>query len=371
MIVRDAADFVTETLDSVIDHVDDWLIVDTGSVDDTPTVITEYFAARGPSGELVHRPWVGFAHNRTEALALCHGRADYAFMIDADDLVSGRLNLDGLSEPGYRVRFGPNFVYWRPAFFKLDREWEFRGVVHEYAVATDGSHTVNLEGDYHFTFRSLGGRGKDPAKFQRDVDALMGEFDRDPNDARTAFYLGQSHRDLGDRTQRRRTSLRQLANAIGQLGFDVHVHEHVAGHQTTTENEILLHRATTAVALVTREVEQCADEQRHESAAGDGGDDAHGLARGHRSVETLQVAHVVVGHEQIHEATQCTLIVEQAIVEAGMGRIQIGQHLTKRGALDGHRRVASGQRTKSGGDAHGDGHGRNPTERVGNIPTVR
>lgn len=198
MIVRDAADFVTETLDSVIDHIDEWLIVDTGSVDDTPTVITEYFAARGLSGELVHRPWVGFAHNRTEALALCHGRADYAFMIDADDLVSGRLNLDGLSEPGYRVRFGPNFVYWRPAFFKLDREWEFRGVVHEYAVATDGSHTVNLEGDYHFTFRSLGGRGKDPAKFQRDIDALMGEFDRDPNDARTAFYLGQSHRDLGD-----------------------------------------------------------------------------------------------------------------------------------------------------------------------------
>ena len=198
MIVRDAAEFVTETLDSVIEYIDDWLIVDTGSVDDTPTVITNYFAARGLKGELVHRPWVGFAHNRTEALALCHGRADYAFMIDADDLVNGTLDLTNLHEPGYRVRFGPNFVYWRPAFFKLDREWEFRGVVHEYAVATDGSHTVNLEGEYHFTFRSLGGRGKDPAKFQRDVDALMGEFERDPNDARTVFYLGQSYRDLGE-----------------------------------------------------------------------------------------------------------------------------------------------------------------------------
>ena len=198
MIVRDAADFVTETLDSVIGYIDDWVIVDTGSVDNTPSVITDYFAARGIAGELVHRPWIGFAPNRTEALALCRGRADYAFMIDADDLVSGRLDLTGLSEPGYRVRFGPSFVYWRPAFFKLDREWQFRGVVHEYAVATDASHTVNLEGDYHFTFRSLGGRGKDPAKFQRDIDALMDELERDPDDPRTVFYLGQSHRDLGD-----------------------------------------------------------------------------------------------------------------------------------------------------------------------------
>lgn len=198
MIVRDAADFITETLQSVLPFIDEWVIVDTGSVDNTKQVIQSFFDQAPLEGQIVERPWIGFAHNRTEAIALCSGRGDYAFMIDADDLVEGYLDFANLDAPGYRVRFGPHNVYWRPALFSLNKKWEFRGAVHEYAVCVDGSQTVNLEGSYNFVFRSLGNRGKDPMKFQRDIDVLLAEYDKDAIDPRTVFYLAQSYRDLGD-----------------------------------------------------------------------------------------------------------------------------------------------------------------------------
>ena len=198
MIVRDAADFISETLQSVLPYVDEWVIVDTGSVDNTKQVIQNFFDEARLEGQLVERPWIGFAHNRTEAIALCSGRADYAFMIDADDLVEGRLDLSHLDAAGYCVRFGPHNVYWRPALFSLNKNWEFRGAVHEYAICLEGDPTINLNGDYNFVFRSLGNRGKDPLKFQRDIDVLLAEYEKDPTDPRTVFYLAQSYRDHGD-----------------------------------------------------------------------------------------------------------------------------------------------------------------------------
>lgn len=199
MIVRDAAPFVAETLACVAPYVDRWVIIDTGSVDDTPRVIQEFFAQAGIPGRLEHREWHGFAHNRTEVLAECRGEADYALMIDADDLIEGHLPLEDLTADCYRVKFGPDFVYWRCALFSLERQWEYRGAVHEYPICVDGGErTENLEGDYNFVFRSLGGRAHDPQRFRRDADALLRSWDEDGPDGRTAFYLGQSLRDLGE-----------------------------------------------------------------------------------------------------------------------------------------------------------------------------
>jgi glycosyltransferase involved in cell wall biosynthesis/GR25 family glycosyltransferase involved in LPS biosynthesis len=199
MIVRDAAGFVVETLRSVARFVDDWVVVDTGSTDDTAEVVSSFFAGAGIDGTLLRRPWVGFAHNRTEALAAAAGRADYALMLDADDVVVGELPLRDLDADAYRLRFGPDFVFWRTGLFRLNRGWEFRGAVHEYPVCVDAeADTVNLEGPYHVVFRSLGGRAHDPLRFQRDAEALLEEWDRAPGDPRTAFYLGQSFRDAGD-----------------------------------------------------------------------------------------------------------------------------------------------------------------------------
>ena len=68
------------------------------------------------------------------------------------------------------------------------------------------------------------------------------------------------------------------------------------------------------------------------SASGDGGDDGEGLAVGHRGVETLEEADVLVGQEDVHEAAQRPGLVEKAVGEAGMGGVEVLQDL-------GHRRT--------------------------------
>jgi len=216
MIVRDSAAFIEETLTTALPHVDTWCIVDTGSVDNTCAVITRFFAERGLAGTLHQRPWRGFGPSRTEALELARGTADYALMLDADDLIVGSLDTEQLAADGYRVRFGPDTVYWRTALFRLDRRWEYRGVVHEYAVCLDdGATTENLQGDYHVVFRSLGTRSQDPNRYLADARALLEDWEREA-DPRTAFYIASSMRDGGDDA----AALEWFERRVSMTGWD-------------------------------------------------------------------------------------------------------------------------------------------------------
>src|SRR5579871_1464094 len=85
MIVKNEAHVIRRCLASVCPVIDCWVIVDTGSTDGTQQIVRDFFAARGIPGQLHERPWVDFAHNRSEALDLAKSEADYSLIIDADD----------------------------------------------------------------------------------------------------------------------------------------------------------------------------------------------------------------------------------------------------------------------------------------------
>ena len=199
MIVRDEAHVVAETLAGIAARLDYWVVVDTGSSDATEEVVRSFFAERGLPGELHRRPWRDFGTNRTEALELCRGKADYAWVIDADDVVVGDLDLTRLTADVYHLRYGDDFVYWRPQLFRLGRAWRYEGVVHEYPAWDDPDVDVRrLEGDYHLLSRRLGARSRTADTYARDAAALGAVVAADPEDSRSVFYLAQSLRDAGD-----------------------------------------------------------------------------------------------------------------------------------------------------------------------------
>jgi tetratricopeptide (TPR) repeat protein len=198
MIVRNEAHVIEETLDSISSMIDYWVIVDTGSDDGTPRVIERYFAARDIPGELHHREWKNFGHNRTEALRLCREKGEYAWVMDADDLLVGQLDLGSLDQDSYSLKFGPDFCYWRKQIFRVALDWKYIGVVHEYPECAQPASHARLEGDYHIVSRRLGARNRDPKKYLRDIELLEREIANNPGCARSTFYLAQSHFDNQD-----------------------------------------------------------------------------------------------------------------------------------------------------------------------------
>ena len=202
MIVKNETHIIHECLESVAPLIDYWVISDTGSTDGTQELITKFFAEKGIPGELHQDEWKGFGHNRSLALRHCDGKADYAWMIDADDKIEGNFKFPKeMTADAYVIRMGrPEFSWWRTQIFKVDSKWEYRGVLHEYPACTsnDKSILMKIEGDYFLNARTLGARNVGITaveKYTRDAEMLEAALVDEPTNTRYMFYLGQSYFD--------------------------------------------------------------------------------------------------------------------------------------------------------------------------------
>src|SRR5262245_1936838 len=160
MIVKNEAPVIRRCLASVRKFIDTWVIVDTGSTDGTQELISSYL--KDIPGELFERPWKDFGHNRTEALELARPRADYAFIMDADDelAISPGVERPTLDADAYSIliEFGATH-YWRPTVVSSRRNWRYVGVLHEYLDTPDAYTTGRILGA-KIIIRGEGGRSR-------------------------------------------------------------------------------------------------------------------------------------------------------------------------------------------------------------------
>src|SRR5215471_8545292 len=89
LIVKNEGQVIARCLNSVRGLVQAVVIVDTGSTDDTLSVVRglDYSVPI----QVYERPWKNFAHNRTESMRLAAPAADYLLLLDADYTVEGHL----------------------------------------------------------------------------------------------------------------------------------------------------------------------------------------------------------------------------------------------------------------------------------------
>lgn len=203
MIVKNEAHVIERSLNSIKPFIDYYVIVDTGSTDDTIAKIQRVM--EGVKGEVISKPWVNFAHNRNEALDLLRPHATHAFFLDADDIVQveGESLTKGLTledrAASVRVRYGA-LDYQRLAIVATQSAYRWAGVVHEVIHDPTGTERTDPPLLDHVTIKVVGGgaRSKDPLKFQKDALVLQEYLAQVPNDTRTVFYIAQSYRDAGD-----------------------------------------------------------------------------------------------------------------------------------------------------------------------------
>ncbi len=193
MIVRDEAPVVARCLHSVRDHIDSWVVCDTGSVDATIAIVEAELA--GIPGELHRHEWAGFAPNRTAAVELARRNADYVLVVDADMTVNvaGDYRAD-LSADAYLIRYEGPIEYYQAMLLGARRRWRFVGATHEY-VTSDEPFVFGALPAVSLTHHCDGASRRE--KLTRDIDLLTEAAVREPSDSRTAFYLAQTLHDAG------------------------------------------------------------------------------------------------------------------------------------------------------------------------------
>jgi glycosyltransferase involved in cell wall biosynthesis len=211
MIVKNESHIIANNLEKLTQKLkfDYWVISDTGSTDNTVALIIDFFKRKGIPGEIHQDEWKGFGYNRTLALAHAFMKTDYLLIFDADDEISGNINLpiNDLTLDSYRLVFGNShtFSYERPLIVNNHKKWRFVGVLHEYLdtlVEGDSHTTAVILGDYSVVSGRTGNRSADPDKYLKDAKVLEIAYAEEvATDGklgdRYAFYCGNSFFDCG------------------------------------------------------------------------------------------------------------------------------------------------------------------------------
>ena len=177
MIVKNEAHCIARCLKSITHLIDYYVIVDTGSNYATAYVISETMAEAGIRGEIHHRPWVNFGFNRTEALQIAEGRADYLLVIDADDEFQGTIDKQALVLDAYSV-----MVYEASGILENARRiagsshFKYVGVMHEFLDCSrsfEGKFLSTLKYIRHQDGARWGDGSEETMKRKHTKDALI------------------------------------------------------------------------------------------------------------------------------------------------------------------------------------------------------
>ena len=202
LIVRDESRVLAECLASIRDIVDEIVVVDTGSVDDSVEIARSYGA------RVIHHPWRDdFAEARNVALDAANG--EWILYIDADERLSGgdrasvEQMLTGASEVAFRLLLTPDLVstpYLEYRLWRHDPRIRFQGQIHEKvtpaiaAVAESDGRPIT---DCALLLTHVGYEGDQVHKHLRNLPLLREQLPREPENLFIRHHLARVLRGLG------------------------------------------------------------------------------------------------------------------------------------------------------------------------------
>jgi tetratricopeptide (TPR) repeat protein len=203
MIVRDEATHLPDCLESIREVVDEIVIVDTGSTDETVSIARSFGAHVH-----IHR-WDGdFAAARNAGLEIATGR--WILYIDADErlrpidpgLVQSMVRQ--ASEVALRVRLKPfagATPYWEYRLWRSDPRIRFEGVMHEKVTPAIGALVAGERmtvSESPLFIDHVGYDGDQTHKHHRNLPLLRAQLSADPTSSYNWSHLGEVLEGLGE-----------------------------------------------------------------------------------------------------------------------------------------------------------------------------
>ena len=214
MIVKNEAKVLPRLFASVHKFISHYIIVDTGpSTDGTQAMIKELMEGYGIRGRILFDRWDwNFGRSRQVALdaALKAAQTEpfrWVLFADADEEFE-------FTDPDWHLKLVPgtsyhlekhhaSLRYALPALVDIrTSQFLWCSPVHNYLKHVGGP--IKWETLYSVWLKFNQGEGakshgvSQTEKFMRDANILRKELDKDPQDARAAYYLAQSYRDAGE-----------------------------------------------------------------------------------------------------------------------------------------------------------------------------
>ncbi|MEE9174603.1 MAG: glycosyltransferase, partial [Thermodesulfobacteriota bacterium] len=229
MIVKDEEEFLPRCLESVKDHVDEIIIVDTGSTDSTVEIAKRYNA------KIYHHAWEN-SFSKARNYSLKYATCDWILILDADEEIekedarklrevikdpvgcetthpgldqawAGRANVINLP-----VLYGPKggkhtSITNSERIFRNHLGIHYEGIVHNALKYSGLTKEVNIK-IYHYGYHQ--GEEQMEKKFKRTATLLREQIKDDPENPLPHHYLAISYLDR----QRNDECLREALEAI-------------------------------------------------------------------------------------------------------------------------------------------------------------
>ena len=204
IMVKKQAPVICETLQPFIDAgVKDYLFYDTGSTDNTPEIAREHFKKHCiENAHIICEPFVDFSISRNRALDLADQKfpnATFFIMPDAEWYLQNGEGLIKFCEehkedpsPSYLMRVSNKSMSLKKlCLLRRDKHERFVGAVHEWLASTSQACVPE---DIYLEYRpSNHGAKKSMNRTVRDRDLLIKDYEKNPKDPRTVFYLAQTY----------------------------------------------------------------------------------------------------------------------------------------------------------------------------------
>ena len=210
MMIKNEEKRIEVSFDSVKDYTDTFIILDTGSVDDTINICKEYCKRNNITLFLKEEPFVNFEVSRNVLLdyadeVISKNQKRFLLQLDCNDELQDAHNLIQFVENfnGPQSGFHLKQKWWTgrsmDTYFNIrmvlsHNNWRYKCPVHEYITQgkdNNGTNVIKLDNIILFQDRTKDD-DKSQKRFTRDKELLYNEHIKNPHDARTLFYLAQT-----------------------------------------------------------------------------------------------------------------------------------------------------------------------------------
>ena len=204
MIVKNAGPGFEKVLESNKPSFDKWCILDTGSTDGTQDVIKRVLSDK--KGQLYEEPFVNFKVSRNRCLELAGTSCKFLLTLDDTYVVQGNLRSfltevrsDQFSDSFSMLIKSDDSEYYSNRIIKSKTGLRYVYTIHE-VIPKENNVNVTIPVDRAIIFdeRSDYMENRTNTRKQFDLELLFKEFEDDPDDPRSLYYIAQTYGCMGD-----------------------------------------------------------------------------------------------------------------------------------------------------------------------------